>query len=204
VRNDRVGVQTHKNMERWWPQKLKDDQRAVKADIAVLVSEVLPKDCKHFGQYDGIWISNAQCAVSLAVALRSQLVEIAMSKLAAVGKNEKMEILYQYLSGAEFKQRVEAIVEAFMAMQTDLQEERRITERRWARTYFCASLAGYPKPSGKILIEPFRSAVREWHAHDLIASWLCTVPRTFEGDESLAFVFRRELVALIENKVKYR
>lgn len=116
-----------------WPQKLKDDQRAVKADIAVLVSEVLPKDCKHFGQYDGIWISNSQCAVSLAVALRSQLVEVAMSKLAAVGKKEKMEILYQYLSGAEFKQRVEAIVEAFMAMQNDLQEERRITERRWAR-----------------------------------------------------------------------
>ena len=82
-----------------WLQKLKDDQRAVKADIAVLISEVLPKDCKHFGQYEGIWISNSQCAVSLAVALRAQLVEVAMTKLAAVGKNEKMETLYQYLSG---------------------------------------------------------------------------------------------------------
>ena len=116
-----------------WLIKLKDDQRSVKADIAVLVSEALPKDCRGFGQYEGIWVSGSQSAISLAVALRSQLVEVAMTKLAAVGKNEKMEILYQYLSGAEFRQRVEAIVEAFVAMQKDLQEERRVTERRWAR-----------------------------------------------------------------------
>jgi hypothetical protein len=116
-----------------WPQKLKDDQRVVKADIAVLVSEMLPKDCKNFAQYDGIWISNSQCAVGLAAALRAQLVEVAIIKLAAVGKNEKMETLYRYLSGSEFRQRVEAIVEAFVAMQDDLQEERRITERRWAK-----------------------------------------------------------------------
>jgi hypothetical protein len=116
-----------------WLSKLKDDQRLVKADIAVLVSEVLPKDCRSFGQYEGLWVCGSQAAISLAVALRSQLVEVAMTKLAAVGKNEKMEILYQYLSGTEFKQRVEAIVEAFVAMQDDLQEEKRVAERRWAR-----------------------------------------------------------------------
>jgi hypothetical protein len=116
-----------------WLSKLKDDQRAVKADIAVLVSEALPKECRVFGQYEGVWVTSSPCAISLAMALRSQLVEVAMTKLAAVGKNEKMEILYQYLSGPEFKQRVEAIVEAFVAMQEDLHEERRITERRWAR-----------------------------------------------------------------------
>lgn len=116
-----------------WIQKLKDDQRAVKADIAVLVSEVLPKDCKNFGNYEGVWISTPQFAISLAVALRAQLIEVAMVKLAAVGKNEKMEILYQYISGSGFRQRVEAIVEAFVAMQEDVQEERRTAERRWAR-----------------------------------------------------------------------
>jgi len=116
-----------------WLQKLKDDQRQIKADVAVLVSEVLPKDCKNFAKYDGVWISTPQCAISLAVALRAQLIDVAMVKLAAVGKNEKMEILYQYISGPEFKQRVEAIVEAFVAMQEDVQEERRIAERRWAR-----------------------------------------------------------------------
>jgi hypothetical protein len=116
-----------------WLSKLKDDQRLVKADIAVLVSEALPKDCRSFGQYEGVWVCDSHSAVNLGVALRSQLVEVAMTKLPAVGKNEKMEILYRYLSGPEFKQRVEAIVEAFVAMQEDLQEEKRVTERRWAR-----------------------------------------------------------------------
>ena len=116
-----------------WLPKLKDDQRSIKAEIAVLVSDTLPKDCTGFGQYEGIWVSDSRSAISLAVALRAQLVEVAMTKLAAVGKNEKMEFLYRYLSGAEFRQRVEAIVEAFVDMQRDLQDERRVMERRWAR-----------------------------------------------------------------------
>ncbi len=116
-----------------WIQKLKDDQRLVKAELAILLTEVLPKDCGNFGQVSGVWVTNPQCAMSLAIALRSQLIEIERTKLAAVGKNEKMEVLYRYLSGSEFKQRVEAVVEALIEMQEDLQEERRIFERRWSK-----------------------------------------------------------------------
>jgi hypothetical protein len=60
-----------------------------------------------------------------------QLIEVGMAKLAAIGKNEKMEILYDYLSGAEFRQRVETIVEAFGEMQKDLADERKSAERHW-------------------------------------------------------------------------
>jgi hypothetical protein len=116
-----------------WIAKLKDNQRSVKADIAILVSETLPKDCKNFQQINGVWISAPQCALPLAIALRSQLIEVEMAKLSAVGKNEKMEVMYRYVSGPEFKQRVEAIVEAFVDMQNDLLEERRSSERRWAK-----------------------------------------------------------------------
>lgn len=116
-----------------WIAKLKDDQRVTKAEIAILVSEALPKDCKHFAQISGVWVASPQCALGLAVALRQQLTEVAMTKLAAVGKNEKMEVLYQYLSRVEFRQRVEAIVEAFIEMQEDLQEERRVAEKRWSK-----------------------------------------------------------------------
>jgi hypothetical protein len=116
-----------------WIAKLKDDQRTIKANIAILVSETLPKDCKNFQQINGVWVSNPQCALPLAIALRSQLIEVEMAKLSAVGKNEKMEVMYRYVSGPEFKQRVEAIVEAFVDMQNDLQEERRSAERRWAK-----------------------------------------------------------------------
>jgi hypothetical protein len=116
-----------------WVQKLKDDQRSLKAELAVIVSEALPKDCQHFNHVQGVWVTNPQCALALATALRFQLKEVATSKLAAVGKNEKMEVLYAYLSGAEFRQRVETIVESFNEMQKDLQEERRAAERRWAK-----------------------------------------------------------------------
>jgi hypothetical protein len=156
-----------------WLQKLKDDQRLVKADLAVLVSEVLPKDCKHFGQYGGVWVTSPQCAIALAVALRSQLVDVAMTKLAAVGKNEKMEILYHYLSGPEFKQRVEAIVEAFKAMQEDLQEERRATERRWSRR--------------EKLIQKVVSNTSGMYGdfQGLIGSSLQTIPALMDGTEKL-------------------
>ena len=116
-----------------WIQKIKDDQRQAKADIAIMVSDALPKDCNHFKQISGIWVTHPRCAIHLASALRLLLLEVASAKRAAVGKNEKMEILYAYLSGIEFRQRVDAIVEAFVTMQEDLQEERRSTERRWAK-----------------------------------------------------------------------
>ena len=101
--------------------------------MAVIVSEALPKDIEHFAQMKGVWVTSRDCALSLATALRSQLVEISTIKAAAVGKNEKMEILYKYLSGAEFKQRIEAIVDAFIGMQDDLNEERRTAEPRWSK-----------------------------------------------------------------------
>src|SRR3984893_7378613 len=112
-----------------WIQKLKDDLRLVKGDIAVIVSEALPKDIDNFGHVKGIWITSRDCAINLAAALRFLLIEVSTLKSAAVGKNERLEILYNYLSGSEFKQRVEAIVEAFIEMQGDLQEERRVAER---------------------------------------------------------------------------
>lgn len=116
-----------------WIQKIKDDQRAVKAEIAVIVSEVLPKDCNHFSQVRGVWVCNPHCAVSLATALRLQVKEVALTKLANVSKNERMEVLYSYLSGAEFRQRVETIVESFVEMEKELRDERRAAERRWAK-----------------------------------------------------------------------
>ena len=105
----------------------------MKADLCILVSEVLPKDVEHFAHINGVWVSSPQCVLAVASALRVQLIEVASTKLAAVGKNEKMEILYAYLSGPEFRQRMEAIVEAFVSMQKDLLDEKRSTERQWAK-----------------------------------------------------------------------
>jgi hypothetical protein len=117
-----------------WVQKLKDDQRKLAAEIAVLVSEALPKDCSTFTYMDGVWVSNPQCAVSLAAALRMQLLNVATARAVAAGAKEKSEILYEYVvASTQFRQRVEAIAEAFIGMQSALQEEKRAAQRQWAK-----------------------------------------------------------------------
>lgn len=115
-----------------WIQKLKDDQRTMKAEIAVIVSSVLPGDIKGFGYRDGVWICDLKLTAALATALRVNLESVSREKGMSVGKNEKMEILYTYLTGVEFKQRVEAIVEAFTGMDDGLKKERMVYEKLWA------------------------------------------------------------------------
>ncbi|HBG46260.1 MAG TPA: DUF2130 domain-containing protein [Deltaproteobacteria bacterium] len=116
-----------------WVSKLKDDQREMKAEVAVLVSEALPRGVAAFAQFEGVWVTGASLAGSLAEALRAGLIDLAISRLSAVGKNEKMESIYNYLSGQEFRQRIEGIVESFSALREDLEAEKRAMLKIWAR-----------------------------------------------------------------------
>ena len=117
-----------------WLQKLKEDQRKLTAEIAVLVSEVLPKDCSTFIYMNDIWVSSPQCAINLAAALRMQLMNVALARAAAAGAKKKSEILYEYVvSSTQFSQRVQAIAEAFIGMDKDLKDEKRAMQRQWAK-----------------------------------------------------------------------
>ena len=125
-----------KNTRHWsdaWVPKLKQDQRARHADLAVLVTAVLPKGCTRFTLIDGVLVTDVACAPCLAGVLRANLFELAQTRSAAMHKEEKLELLHRYLSGVEFRQRVEAVVDAFTAMRHDLEQERRAAERQWAR-----------------------------------------------------------------------
>jgi hypothetical protein len=125
-----------KNTRHWsndWIAKLKQDQRALHADVAVLVTACLPRGCTRFTMIDGVLVTDFACAASLAAVLRGHLLQLAQARHAAMNKEEKLELLYRYLSGVEFRQRVEAVVEAFTAMRKDLEQERRAAERQWAR-----------------------------------------------------------------------
>ena len=121
-----------KGWQEGWIQKLKDDQRNIKADLAVIISSVLPEDVKGFNFRDGVWICDVKLAVALATALRINLLNVARERAMSVGKNEKMEVLYTYLTGVEFRQRVEAIVEALTTMQDGLKRERLAYEKIWS------------------------------------------------------------------------
>ena len=123
-----------KNTKHWqpsWLDKLKEDQRAVGANLAVLVSVALPAELGEFGQIDGVWVASLRAWPALALALREQLIQVAFAHAASEGKHEKMELLYRYLAGDQFRQRVQGIVEAFTEMQDQVNRERRAMERLW-------------------------------------------------------------------------
>ncbi len=122
-----------KNWSDTWIQKLKDDQREAKADIAVIVSETLPKGFHHFRQIKDIWVTDLPSTLSLALALRTMLIQVAKTQELQTGKEEKMEIVYNYLIGPEFRNRVQTIAEAFITMKNDLDTERRAIENIWAK-----------------------------------------------------------------------
>jgi len=116
-----------------WIQKVKDDQRNAKADIAVIVSEALPSGFHHFRQIDGVWVTDIPSTSSLVLALRVVLIKAANERRIQAGKEGKMERVYHYLTGPEFKNHVEAIVEGFIAMKDDLEKEKAATQRQWAK-----------------------------------------------------------------------
>ena len=125
-----------KNAKNWsegWIAKLKEDQRTLRADVAILVTASLPKGCTHFTIIEGVVVANFACATAVASLVRAQLLQLAQTRSAAVNKDQKLELLYRYLSGIEFRQRVEAVVEAFEKMRDDLDQERRAAERQWAK-----------------------------------------------------------------------
>jgi len=125
-----------KNTKTWsdtWIQKLKDDQRALKGDIAVILSATLPKTVKGFSYYQGVWVCDIKSYAGLSTALRQQLLQIHSIRQAGVGKNQKMEYLYRYLSGNEFKQRVETIIEAFSSMKDQLNKEKIAMNKMWSK-----------------------------------------------------------------------
>jgi hypothetical protein len=122
-----------KNWSDGWLAKLRGDQRAAKAEIAVLVSNALPKDIDTFGHIEGVWITQPRFAMPLVIALRQSLIEVASTRQAHEGQETKMELVYQYLTGPKFKHRVEAIVEKFSDMKADLDRERKSMTRLWAK-----------------------------------------------------------------------
>jgi len=123
-----------KRTQNWqdaWIDKLKDDQRALGAEIAVLVSQVMPKDMERFGQRESIWICNYQEVISLVFVLRQILVRSQNARAVQENKTDKMGLLYNYLTGTQFRQQLEAIVEGFSSMKTELEREKRAMKKIW-------------------------------------------------------------------------
>ena len=122
-----------RNWSDGWLVKLREDQRSAKAEVAVLVSQALPKGVESFDVVDGIWITSPRAALPVATVLRHTLLQVNMARAVSEGQQTKTEMVYQYLTGPCFRHRVEAIVEAFSSMQDDLDKERKVIMKQWAK-----------------------------------------------------------------------
>ena len=116
-----------------WIPKLKDDQRAVQADLAVLVTQVLPKDMEQFGMKDGIWLCTFEEIRSLSFVLRELLIKIREAKATEENKGDKMTVLYNYLTSEEFKLQITGIVEGFQHLHADLEKEKKAMRQIWKK-----------------------------------------------------------------------
>jgi len=122
-----------KNWSDSWLAKLRNDQRAARADLAVLVSRTLPKEVVGFDFIDGVWVVEPRYTVPVAIALRQSLIEIAKMRQTNLGQSTKMGMVYEYLTGPRFRAHVESIVEKFTEMEQDLAKERKTMTRLWAK-----------------------------------------------------------------------
>jgi hypothetical protein len=122
-----------KNFSRDWLSKLREDQRAARAEISVLISQTLPQGVETFDVVDGVWVAHPRVIVPVATVLRNTLLEVSSARLINEGQQTKAEMVYQYLTGSRFRQRIEAIVESFSCMQEDLDKERKAITKHWAK-----------------------------------------------------------------------
>lgn len=123
-----------KRARKWsadWPEKLKNDQRTAGAELAVVVTTCPPEGVRGIAPLDGVWICEPTYAVALAAALRQGLVRTAAQRAQKSNRADKVEALYDYLCGLEFRQHVEAIVESFVGLKEQLDSEQRVFARQW-------------------------------------------------------------------------
>jgi hypothetical protein len=116
-----------------WIPKLKDDQKVANADIAAIVSTVVPTDLRYMDHRDGVWIVESVCLIAAATTLRAGLVAVAQARHVDATRSDAIAALHDYLCGKEFRARFEPIVETIIDMKTDLDTERRGVQRYWAK-----------------------------------------------------------------------
>ncbi len=115
-----------------WIPKLKQDLRVEKANIPVIVTNVFPKGVNSaFDLKDGVWVVSFSLVLPLATLLRKNLLDVAFQKVVSAHKEDKADILYEYITSHEFRQQLEALIEVFNEMQSELNKERVIFEKVW-------------------------------------------------------------------------
>jgi hypothetical protein len=120
-----------KDFSKDWVEKLKADMRSQGADVAILVTQTMPRDMDRFGDRDGVWICTFTEVKALALVLRDGVIKVAGALKSQENKGDKMHMLYNYLTSSEFAEQWKAIREGFQAMKNSIQKEREAMEKLW-------------------------------------------------------------------------
>mgnify|MGYP002777124493 CR=1 FL=1 len=120
-----------KDFSNEWIEKLKADMRSQGADVAVIVTQAMPKDLNQFAQKDGVWVCSFAEVKALAAVLRDGILKLAAASKTNENKGDKMHMLYDYLTSNEFAEQWKAIREGFMSMKLSIQKERDAMEKLW-------------------------------------------------------------------------
>jgi len=114
-----------------WIEKIKSDMRSQGAEVAVIVTQALPKDMSSFGQKEGVWICTFQDVKAVVQLLREAVIRIYNATKSQENKGDKMHLLYDYLNSREFAEQWQAIREGFLSMRLSIQKERDAMEKLW-------------------------------------------------------------------------
>ena len=120
-----------KNFEADWVDKLKNDMRQQGAQVAILVTRIMPRDMTCFGEKNGVWICSFSEVKALTEVLRDGVIRIFQASKNQQNKGDKMQLLYDYLTSSEFSEQWKAIREGFSSMKMSIQRERDMMERLW-------------------------------------------------------------------------
>ncbi len=120
-----------KNFTNEWVDKLKADQRSSQADVAILVTQTMPKEMAHFGERNGVWICSFDEVKPLASVVRDGIIKVSLAMASQENKGEKMQMMYDFLTSTEFRNQMEAIVDGFRTMREGIIKEKVQAEKNW-------------------------------------------------------------------------
>jgi hypothetical protein len=121
-----------KNWQEPWLAKLREDQRDARADLAALATETLPDGMTSFGERERVWVTSLATVVPVAALLRHALIETATARRAGALTDSKKDLIFAYLTGPQFRQRMTSVAETYVEMRADLDKEKRVTVKQWS------------------------------------------------------------------------
>lgn len=123
-----------KNWTDGWIAKLKEDVRAAKANLPIIVTEAMPKHItEDIAHVDGVWLCKPPLAIILGTLLRKSLIDVGRQKSLDATRTTGAEALYNFVTSHEFVQQIEIMVETYQTMRDQVTKERVAFEKLWAQ-----------------------------------------------------------------------